>query len=120
MRQLLLLLLIVTIFCQNDTFIGYLSIKDRLVANITSNETAISIGVKEAFNLSVAAITPYRWMIYTPYTIPYISCRQNMFIKNPTEDTEEVLQVFLCKAKYTGKGYISVNLETSEIGRAHV
>lgn len=124
-----LVLLLWLVQCQNDTindtvkedvnissagtYLGFLSIRDKLLADITNTEIDVVVGYMEMFKITVASVTPYRWIVDTPRKRPFIKCRQNIIDKEGSSSSaEEVTQIFQCRSKYRGNGRLTLKLES--------
>lgn len=95
------------------TYIGFLSIRDKFLADITNTEINIAVGYMEMFKMTVASVTPYRWIVDTPRKRPFIKCRQNILDKEGSSSSaEEITQIFQCRSKYRGKGHLTLKLES--------
>jgi len=114
---LLILSLLSFALCQNDTLIGYISIDNKLLSNLTEGEVNTTVKAGEQFNIHLATVTPYRWMLYTPNMYPYIRCKQKIIDKeiSSSNEAEEVLQTFQCKGMYQGFSYIKLSLKSMDL-----
>jgi len=98
----------------NDTYFGFISIRGKLLAEISENtEVNIEVGFKEVFKITLGSVTPYRWVVDTPRRKPFIKCRQKIIDKEDSSDSaEEVIQIFQCRSKYRGYGYMILRIES--------
>lgn len=115
MTLLFLALLLAAAFCDDKPLVGYISIDNKLLAEIIGNKEdgiQIEVGLKEVFALTMATTSPLRWYFYTPETYPFLRCRQKIIDKDAK--TNEVIQLLGCKMPYKGKSFISLGLGTSD------
>lgn len=115
MLFLIFTLLLPLALCQNEILIGYLSTGDKLRANLTNGEVNATVKARTQFDITVATVTPYRWIMYTPYMYPFISCKQKIIDKpSSSSGPEEILQIYQCKGNYPGTAYIKLKLKSMD------
>ena len=117
MYFLYLFLIVGVIICRDHPLIGYISVDNKLLANIIGNVEdgmAIEVGLKELFGITLSTVSPLRWYLYTPETYPYVMCKQKIIDKEANSKTNEIIQLFGCKMPYKGRSFIYIALGTSD------